>query len=390
MEINNELLSKMLSGDSSSKVTILNWHVKNNIVALGNNHTSELSRLIVEYQRKGRIFKKSFILKVPSTHPMYSLAVRFNMYEKEYPIYTEILEEMYKIDGEHLGPKLYYADDKYSLIMKDLAASGYKMVDRLKQLDYDQCYLVLKNLAKFHGLSVKLERSSKISPAVKKILWLDNPETEEDCAEFMRNACEQMAENLDRKLGLYDKLMQMGKEGIYDRVRQEMHPNRFRFNVLNHGDCWLGNSLFKFDKYGNVKKVKMIDFQCSAWLTPAYDILFFTLSSMRYDVFERHFNFLMETYIETLNKTLRFLQCGSYSLEELYRDMDSLRLTVTVILGCQLPQTLSSHENPIDYKDFIHNGKVDYPNFNKVYKNEIYLRVLHRWMSYYVMKGFFD
>lgn len=377
----------MLIGDSSSKVTILKWHVKNNIIALGNNHTSELSRLTVEYQRRGRIFKKSFILKVPSTHPLYSLAIRFKMYEKEYPIYTEVLEEMYKLDGEHLGPKLYYADDKNSLIMKDLASSGYKMVDRIEQLDYDQCYIVLKSLAKFHALSVKLEQNSKLSRDIKKILWLDNPEMEEECAEFMINACEQMAEKLDRKFGVYEKLLQLTREGLYDKVQQEMNPNRFRFNVLTHGDCWLGNTLFKFDKYGNVKKVKLIDFQCAAWLTPAYDILYFTLSSMRVEVFERHFNFLMETYIETLNKTLRFLQCGSYSLEELYRDMDSLRLTMIIILGCHLPQMLSSHENPIDFKDFIHDGKVDYPNYNKVFKNEIYLKVLHRWISYYIMKG---
>ncbi|XP_065221618.1 uncharacterized protein LOC135846449 [Planococcus citri] len=389
MEISNELLSKMLSADSSSKVTILNWRIKSNIIALGNNNTSELSRLKVEYQRRGRIFKKSFILKVPSAHPMYTIALKYKLYDKEYRIYTQVLEEMYKIDGERVGAKLYYANDQHSLIMKDLSLSGYKMADRVKQLDYEQCYLVLKSLAKFHALSVKLDQNSKLDRAIKVIPCLTETELADETIVYLNNNCEQLANCIDPKFGLREKILQI-KDQMYEKLCQEMNPNRYRFNVLTHGDCWLGNTLFKFDKYGNVKKMKLIDFQCSSWQSPAYDILHFTLSSMRFDVFEKHFPYLMGIYIETLNRTLRFFHCGSYSLEELYRDMESSPVTICMILCMQLPETLTSHENPIDYRDFIHDGVVDFDSYNKLFENPIYLKVLNQWISYYVQKGLFD
>ncbi|XP_065224378.1 uncharacterized protein LOC135848405 [Planococcus citri] len=243
MEITNELLSKILSGDSSCKVAILDWHIEDNI-APGNNHSSMLSRLIVEYQRKGKIFKKSFILKIPSTHPAYSYGVRFKMYEKEYPMYTEVLEEMYKIDGEHIGPRLYYTDDKYSLMMKDLSLSGYKTTDRTKQLDFHHCCLVLKKLAKFHGLSVKLNQNSKLSSTIKRMLCFDIEPDERD-RKMTKRVCEQVAKTISPKSTLHKKILQI-KDDLGDRFRQEITSDRFTFRVLNHGDLWLGNTLFKY------------------------------------------------------------------------------------------------------------------------------------------------
>ncbi|XP_065222309.1 uncharacterized protein LOC135846891 [Planococcus citri] len=380
MEITNELLSKILSGDSKSKVAILDWHIEDNI-APGNSHLSMLSRLMVEYQRKGKIFKKSFILKVPSTHPRYNFGIKFKLYEKEYPMYTEVLEEMYKIDGEHIGPRLYYTDDKYSLMMKDLSLSGYKTADRTQQLDFDHCYLVLKKLAKFHGLSVKLNQCSKINPIIKGKLWIDGVELDERDKECPRRCCELLAKIVHPKFGLYEKLHQI-KDDICDMLRQELISDRFTFNVLNHGDLCLGNTLFKYDRYGDVMKVKFIDFQFSSWVPPVFDILGFTICSMRFDVFEKHFNFLMQTYIDTLNKTLKFAQCDLYSLEELYRDMENLPATIIMNLCSRLPQLLHGYEIP---------GGHEMVAYHEIFfKNELYLKVLHQWISYYHKKGLFN
>ncbi|XP_065222493.1 uncharacterized protein LOC135847040 [Planococcus citri] len=389
MEITNDLLSKILSGDSQCKITIQQWHIQKNVFLQSNNHTSELSKLIVEYQRKGKTFKKSFVLKVPSAHPMYDLGVKFKMYEKEYPMYTEVLEEMYKIDGEHIGAKLYYSDNKYSLMMKDLTLSGYKVVDKVKQLDYHQCYMVLRKLAKFHALSVKLDRHSKISPALKRIPWLGEVELEESFKKYLNYAFEQLAKSVDSKFNLEEKILQC-KDYVFDELMQEMTSNQLIFKVLTHGDLWLGNTLFKFNKYGQAMKVKFIDFQCPSWSSPVFDILCFTLTSMRFEVFERHFDFLMETYVEALNDTLKFFQCGSYSLEELRRDMDILHSSAMIFLCCHLPQALSNLEQPLDYQRYYIDGVVDFRIYDAFFKNETYLKTLNKWIGYYVKKGWFD
>lgn len=384
MEINNEFLGKILSSDSS-KIIIQDWNIETNI-APGSNHSSELSRLTVEYQKKGKTFKKSFILKIPSAHPMYKMGMKFKMYEKEYPIYTEVLEEMYKLDGgEHIGPKLYYADDKHSLMMKDLALSGYKMVDRIGQLDFDQCYLVLKKLAKFHGLSVKLNQDGKMKPVVKEMLWRET-EIDELFKKCQENVCELLAKSIDPKFNLYEKISSI-KDVLHERLHREVIPDRFTFRVLNHGDLWLGNTLFKFDKYGDPIKVKLIDFQNSSWTSPVIDILDFTISSMRFEVFERYFHVLMEAYVGTLNKTLQLFQCGSYSLEELYRDMDKLPTLVIICLACRLPILLSSAEDSINFRNCCKEGIIDSAYHEKLFKNEVYLKVLNQWISHYVKKS---
>ncbi|XP_065222492.1 uncharacterized protein LOC135847039 [Planococcus citri] len=389
MQISNDLLSKILSGDTPSKIKIIHWHIEKNAFPQSNNHTSELNRLLVEYQKKGKTFKKSFILKVPSEHPLYDIGIQFKLYEKEYPMYTEVLEEMYKIDGEHIGAKLYYSDDKYSLMMKDLTFSGYKVVDKVKQLDYHQCYLVFRKLAKFHALSVKLDRHSKISPTLKQVPWLGKVELEEQCRIYFNYACDRLAQSIDSKFNLDEKILRM-KDDLFDKVLQEITSNQLTFKVLSHGDLWLGNTLFKFNKYGHAMKVKFIDFQCSSWSSPVFDILLFTLTSMRFEVFEKHFDFLMETYIETLNDTLKFFQCGEYSLEELRRDMDIFHGSVIMILCCQLPQALANPECPLNYKKFYTDGVVDFKLYDVCFKNDTYLKILNKWIPHYVKKGLFD
>ncbi len=44
-------------------------------------------------------------------------------------------------------------------------------------------------------------------------------------------------------------------------------PMRSGFCVLNHGDCWVNNFMFKVDESGNSTNVKMIDFQLSYWVS---------------------------------------------------------------------------------------------------------------------------
>lgn len=44
-------------------------------------------------------------------------------------------------------------------------------------------------------------------------------------------------------------------------------PMRCGFHVMNHGDIWLNNMLFKSDANGNPLEVSMIDYQGSFWVS---------------------------------------------------------------------------------------------------------------------------
>ncbi|KAL6977981.1 hypothetical protein U1Q18_050638, partial [Sarracenia purpurea var. burkii] len=167
--INDDLLHTILTSSHSSKrssIRILDWHIDENIVQAGNNYSSQVSRLTVRYQQQDQDDKtspreKKFFLKVPFNVPNYELWKKLGGYDNEVAMYTEVLPQMYTIedDEEYFSPRQYYFDDKMSLVLKDLSQSGYRCADRIEQLDVEHSLYALRSLAKFHALSVKLEKT---------------------------------------------------------------------------------------------------------------------------------------------------------------------------------------------------------------------------------------
>jgi hypothetical protein len=60
-------------------------------------------------------------------------------------------------DFEPLSPKCIQAYKGF-LVLEDLSAVGFRMLDRLQGLDLDHCLLVMRALAKFHAASVVLHQ----------------------------------------------------------------------------------------------------------------------------------------------------------------------------------------------------------------------------------------
>ncbi|XP_065221620.1 uncharacterized protein LOC135846452 [Planococcus citri] len=387
MHITEDILCRILNNDKPSKISILNRYIKNDIVDVGDSHTSELSRLHVVYQKKNRIFNRTFVLKVPSAHPLYKIALNYGIYSREYLVYTRVLEEMYKLDGDRMSPRLYYADNKDSLLLKDLSLSGYKLEDRTKQLDFDQCTLALKTLAKFHALSIKLKQSSKIPSEMEQLTWMKRLRDPDDMVyALLNNSANQFYINMDPHI---TKQFPSMKDTAMTSYRDILHEN-FSFCVLNHGDFWNGNIMFKFDKYGNVKKVKFVDFQQSLWTSPAYDMLQFVICSMQFDVYVNYFDILLDTYVTTLNRILKHLRCGQCDKETIKNDMKKMSPFGFMVLLCLLPEFISSREDPLDYRLVpIGEKSINFEALNKIYANELYLEVLKKWLQRYIEKGHF-
>lgn len=67
----------------------------------------------------------------------------------------------------HSLPHCFYARSDL-LVLEDMCVKGFKMADRKLGLNYEECLAVLKELAKFHGLSLafKIEHPAEL----KKLL----------------------------------------------------------------------------------------------------------------------------------------------------------------------------------------------------------------------------
>jgi thiamine kinase-like enzyme len=81
-------------------------------------------------------------------------------------------------------------------------------------------------------------------------------------------------------------------------------PMRCGLKVLNHGDDWLNNMMFKSEAEGTTVDVKLIDFQMSFWGSPANDLIYFFVSSVADDVKTKFFDDLIAIYHGELESSL--------------------------------------------------------------------------------------
>lgn len=100
-------------------------------------------------------------------------------------------------------------------------------------------------------------------------------------------------------------------------------PMRSGLKVLNHGDDWVNNILFKKDETGKTIDAKFIDFQLSFWGSPANDLIYFLISSVQDEIKTTHFDDLIVHYHEELCASLKSLNYEKHipTLAELHVDL---------------------------------------------------------------------
>lgn len=105
-------------------------------------------------------------------------------------------------------------------------------------------------------------------------------------------------------------------------------PMRCGFQVMNHGDLWINNLMFKADAEGSPIDVYMIDFQANFWGSPASDILYFLITSVEDSIKVKHFDELVQFYHVQLVDALKRLNYGLHipTLAEFHIDLLDNRL----------------------------------------------------------------
>jgi aminoglycoside phosphotransferase (APT) family kinase protein len=120
-----------------------------------------------------------------------------------------------------------------------------------------------------------------------------------------------------------EKIGKRDTKKLFTAFMDVAEPMRCGFQVLNHGDMWLNNMMFKSDEENNPLDVSMIDFQMGFWGGPASDILYFLISSVADDIKVDHFDNLIEFYHEQLSAALRKLNYDQHipTLTEIHIDL---------------------------------------------------------------------
>ncbi|XP_065224389.1 uncharacterized protein LOC135848414 [Planococcus citri] len=287
------------------------------------------------------------------------------------------------------APQFYYSDENFSLIIEDLTSSGFKSADPIEKLDFQQCQLVFKSLAKLHAHSVKLHKTSKLPDIFHKdTFFLSQDPTSSHLIPVFAKAFDCFLRTFDPTLiQKYSKKLYNFRTNMLKIIASEVRGNDKSFKVLNHGDIWSNNIMFKYDKYGSTEQLRLIDFQLCRRASPAFDIIHFATTTMKFQVFDKYFDLLLEIYLETLNNTLKYFKCPTYRMEDLKKDIDNISGFTMLGFTVLTPVIMAEPDDPVDLASILENPLFEYKALEKAYRRRCYQDFARQWFMYFVKKG---
>ncbi|XP_067000031.2 uncharacterized protein [Anabrus simplex] len=315
----------------------------------GDNYISDLYRVVIETS-DGQ--KRSVIVKcLPTAEYNLKFIRDACLFEKEILFYGETLQEMsdlLKIDNEpSITPKCLYIRDDSVLVFEDLLTLGYKIVDRRSGLDMEHCTWALKALARLHALSVSLP---------SEVLACKYPDTvysgrdRAHAVNYIANSIELLAAKVEKWSGFErfgSKLREIAP-GANDRIINLFEcPSSFR--VLNHGDVWVNNMMFRYDENKKVTGIKLLDFQMCRFVSPAFDLHYFFSTSLAENIRLYNLEQLVKEYHREFCRYVGLLgKAPVLTLDELKAELDKNAFFGLISACLMLPVVLSDPEDTPD------------------------------------------
>lgn len=268
--IDKEFLEEVLAASLEDEVKVADYQVTA-AVGAGDNYLSILYKTAVQFSSSGSDEQQQahlMIKGVPTAKLLLDMIEDMGVFRKEIKMYGECLPAMHRALRKHffqgcpyVAPDSYKCSRENTLVMEDLCEDGYKMANRRNQLDYEHCVATLRTLARFHALSVKIyQEDPELIKSVASEFYVESNREKmaqflEACYPVLAMAVESWGEN-----ARFAPFLREAGVCIWEKVIKLVQPSD-HFNVLNHGDMWVNNILYKYNEDGSVANAKLVDFQ---------------------------------------------------------------------------------------------------------------------------------
>ncbi|KAH8283642.1 hypothetical protein KR018_010328 [Drosophila ironensis] len=301
----------------------------------GENYCSQIYRTKVSFQKLNHpVDTISFIVKSIPQLESVEFIEDLQVYLKEKITYYDVLPrlELLMQCKQRFSPKLYHCtkQPESTMVFEDLGQLGYVMASRELGLDEEHCRLVMQRLAEFHATSMVLATMDPhIVEAYGDGMLSPNGLAKNDglLMSFFSGNGQELFELVSTWPGYERIAHKIGKYLQNQRANLEhsQAPQEREIKVINHGDLWVNNMLFKYDAKQRPQDLMLIDFQLSVWGSPGIDLNYFFYTSLNLDVLRHKRPELLRVYHTRLEETLLNLDAGvpvpSYQqiLEEVHR-----------------------------------------------------------------------
>ncbi|KAG6558436.1 EcKinase 11 [Microplitis demolitor] len=367
----------------------------------GDNYASAMYRVNFEFicnRSDKKIEKKnSLIVKVAHIYGIWKKVVKGTkvIFNTESSFMASLMKDMeIALENTKLGPRFFYYQENNPLllVMEDLTPLGFRMADRQARLDIQHCTLALQRLAKFHASSVLVcENTPEYKGHYTNGKYSNNiPEI----TSFFRNGMKFLVEEIktwpEINEEFFKKLNQL-VETAYEKACEIGKLRENEFNVINHGDFWVNNMLFKYDDNHNVVDQIFIDFQFCHYGTPALDLLHFLNTSASEKVLIHHKHSLIEEYVKTLSTTMKIIGCQTCppSLDYIQKVLIEKEFIGFVITCTSLPVNIMDKNQAQNYFDeILSTGDVKFKT--NIYHNEVFKKIMVRRLQEWNALGIFD
>lgn len=356
---------------------------------LAANLLTDTFRVQVKYRTKQGIdCFKDFIVKCPDMNKEVTQDLaKLDFYSREPMAYEMLFPQMYKKKQETFSPKFYPCAIKDALVLEDLGKDGYVSCNPQKRLDFIHCKEVLIKIAKFHATSVSCynENPNVFDNFSTHVIFTHESPSTKGTEAIIKLSLSCMIETLtqSQELDSFRKFLLERVDKVWEGVTESCKKKTVGLNVLNHGDLWTSNILFKYDSAGRkIDHVNLIDYQLTHFSTPVNDLMWFLWTSAEEEVFENHLENLKNIYFETLNTTLELLGCEQkLTKQEFENDIKAAIDYVLMIISHQLPIFMGMglsevNEELVQKEKTVKKHDTAEHVFEKYYKGKYYSSIL--------------
>ncbi|XP_034940345.1 uncharacterized protein [Chelonus insularis] len=216
------------------------------------------------------------------------------------------------------------------IILEDAGVHGFQCPSRQNSLSLDDCKVILKAMAHFHGVSFayKFQNKEKFDDAAGQLKETYFSEDHWNWYKKFYNLI--MIATKDAMAKEYGgtpeekRFSAISNRDLWERSVKICSRSQTPTSVINQGDAWAPNFLIRTDETTGEKEALLLDFQLARWTGPVTDVSFFIYSCTDRTLRDQSFSYLLNYYHDELSSTISVLGSDPvkiYSLETFMKEV---------------------------------------------------------------------